>query len=176
MYYLQNHCWCSKSNWDDGMYSTRHLLSIGGYGLEEDTDCLKSILAEDADSEIWMDTEGHNIFIKRLVNLGYDVQDMSPEKHPVPTIKPSVIQWLNNNVADRTTQWKGESSKGWCIGNTEYRMKSEAGITIFFHRKKDLMSFVKEFSKWGKPTKYLNYFKDEYKELDLNTLKYKIIK
>lgn len=38
MDYLQNHCWCTMSNWDNYMYNCRHIVSLSSYddGYKED--------------------------------------------------------------------------------------------------------------------------------------------
>lgn len=176
MRYLQNHCWCSNSNWDDGVYSCSYIISIGGFNTKEDDDDLNTILLSKEDSEYYVDMEEHESFMARMKAAGYELGDtFLPHKKYAPTLKNNVIDWLNNNIKDRNLPiGDTESTKGWCIGNVAYRSNENMGISLFFHRHKDAMEFVKTFSRYKKPTSYINYFKDIRKKLNLTTLKYDI--
>lgn len=169
MHYLQNHCFCRSSNWDDTEYWCRHLVSFTAYE-EKSVDDWNALIDPDADE--FFSQERYDIN-KRFASS--DVSEETLIKHSFqksPNLKPHVLGWLNDNVADRPKPDKGQSSKGWCIGSAEYRNTNTNQITIFFHRKSDAMKFIKTFSKWGKPTFYLHYFDDIRKELDLATMKY----
>lgn len=173
MDYLQNHIWCSDSNWG-GLYSCRHWVCFTSYQDHELNDW-----------ESLIDDEVDEYFNQRE----YEVRkkhDPSPDKsdeelieyctHLAPNLKPHVLQWLHTNVEDRPQQKtsEGESLKGWCIGSPKYRGINESAFTVFFYRKKDAMKFIKEFSEYKKPVIYCQKFSDVRKKLDLNTRKYTI--
>jgi hypothetical protein len=87
-------------------------------------------------------------------------------KNRVQCLKQEVVDWLNENVADDAKGVYNDNKKGWAMGNDQYRgTGSSTSLTLWFYRKRDAMAFVKRWSTHGKPTTYLNYFKDEYKEL-----------
>jgi hypothetical protein len=91
--------------------------------------------------------------------------------YDAPALRPHVVEWLETNVKDR----KGDKdcNKGWCVGSGDYNSKGYVyDFTIFFHRKADAMAFIKEFSKYKKPTDYWDYFNCDRKVLNLETLKY----
>jgi hypothetical protein len=90
-------------------------------------------------------------------------------KHEVPNLAPKVIEWLNENVLDSSSDKK--QPQGWAIGNEDYRANSHNSITLWFIRRGDAMKFIKEWSVHKKPTTFLNYFKDDYRELHEGKLK-----
>lgn len=163
MDYLQNHCWCSDSNWG-GIYHCRHMVSLNGYrrGYKEDWNTVI-----DENSETYFDHESF-AWISGLV----EGREPDREKYyrPVNGLKPHVIEWLETHVADRKDD---ECNKGWCIGSTEYRKSDScSNFSIFFHRRKDAMAFIRRFSKYKKPIHYCQYFSDVRKRLNLETLQY----
>lgn len=169
MHYLQNHCWCSRSIWDDDHYDCRHLVTLTSY-MEDQKEDWETLV--DKESECFFDQSRFDINRKLL---GSDVPDSKIRKASmtmVPNFKPHVIDWLTTNVADRKDK---NSPKGWCIGNASYRNTNTLQLTVFFHRKLDAMRFIKTFSKWGKPTFYHHYFHDVRKKLDVTTLKYETL-
>jgi len=167
MHYLQNHCWCSKSHWDEQMYDCRHIVSFNSYENKYKDDWVALV---DPDAEKFFNKEEFD----RMVKFFGDGNG-NPDDHKeaftrrVPNLKPHVLKWLEDNVKDRPDK---DSPKGWCVGNSEYRSTNPIQLSIFFHRRKDALAFVKQFSKWKKPTFYCNYFNDERKYLNLKTLKY----
>lgn len=167
MHYLQNHCWCSRSHWDGTDYDCSHIVSFNSYE-DEYKDDWKALI--DPNAETFFDKKWFDLFVEKYHPEQADDADtkLSFTKR-VPNLKPHVLQWLEDNVKDRPNK---ESPKGWCIGNTSYRHTNVLDFTIFFHRRSDALAFVKEFSKWKKPTFYCNYFKDIRKELNLETLRY----
>lgn len=166
MNYLQNHIWCSDSNWG-GRYDCRHLVSIHRY--TEDKDDWLELINEQA--EEFRDLSAVTAF-NSMVSKGYvreEHRDMFIMKK-VANFEPFVLNWLRANVADRDNP---EQPQGWCIGSTRYRAAdSHTSQTVFFHRKSDAMAFIKKFSKYKKPTNYCQYFTDVRKKLNLETLKY----
>jgi hypothetical protein len=169
MNYLQNHIWCSDSNWG-GQYDCRHLVSVDKYHLDsesrEDWDNLV-----DEKAEIYFDQDECDRLTEMYINRGITPDKEWFEKSS-PNLKPEVLQWLVDNVEDRPKSSGEDCLKGWCVGSTEYRHTDGGSITIFFHRRKDAMAFIKKWSKWKKPTHYCQYFTDVRKKLDLETMKY----
>ena len=82
----------------------------------------------------------------------------------LPCLKQEIIDWLDENVQDNNSRYT-ESDKSWCMGNDEYRSHDHSSVTLFFYRRSDAMKFIKRWSVHKKPTTYLNYFKDDYREL-----------
>ena len=153
MNYLQNHCWCSDSNWG-GIYHCRHVVDVPRN--------LKGECYHDGPHIDWIDM---------TTTKEYDVDDFGYEiTKQLAILKPEVIEWLNENVKDRKDS---DCVKGWAYGSDEYRSHdSSVSMSIFFHRRNDAMKFIKTFSVFRKPIHYLNYFKDDRKELNLDTLTY----
>lgn len=169
MNYLQNHIWCSESNWDNSHYDCRHLVSLSSYekGYAEDWGRL---IDEKADTYLDRDND---VFIKALRKLGASDEEIDECcTRYSKNLKPYVLQWLHENVSDR----KGEEcNKGWAIGSIRYRSNEVSSFTIFFHRKSDAMRFIKTFSVHRKPIYYCQYFTDIRKKLNLETMKYEIL-
>lgn len=167
MHYLQNHIWCSMSHWDGEIYHCRHLVGLNSYedGYVEDWNNLI-----DEDAEKFFNQEEYDFWCQSKYSEKYGISNKDDVMKSVNNLKPEVLQWLKENVKDR----KGETNnKGWCIGSTEYRANdSGSSFTIFFHRRKDAMAFIKRFSKWKKPIQYCQYFTDVRKTLNLETGKY----
>lgn len=167
MHYLQNHCWCSRSHWDGENYDCRHIVSFNAYQDEYKNDW-NNLIDPDADS--YFDSEWFDAFIVKFHPEKADDEDIKLNfTKRVPNLKPHVLKWLEDNVKDRPDK---DSPKGWCIGDSSYRHTNVLQMTVFFHRRADALAFVKEFSKWKKPTTYYNYFKSEMTYLNLETLKY----
>lgn len=167
MHYLQNHIWCSKSNWDGEHYDCRHLVGLSSYqeGYTEDWNNLIDEAAEE-----WFDQEEYEFWCQTEAAKKYGLPDKQSFFKKVNNLKPEVLQWLEENVEDRTGE---KINKGWCIGSTEYRANdSKISFTVFFHRRKDAMAFIRRFSKWKKPIDYCQYFTDIRKTLNLETGKY----
>ena len=171
MDYYTNHCWCIDSIWG-GHYDCRHIVTIKrNLKLEEvrgepHIDWTNTIEKKDFFSqekydlikEIW-EEKSKPIDEESIRRLSTDYTYI---------IKPEMIKWLENNIKDR----KGEDSdKGWTIGTDQYNSNAHSGFDIFFHRQKDALAFIKEFSIYKKPTDFFNYFRDIRKKLDFNTMK-----
>ena len=172
MNYLQNHIWCSDSNWG-GHYYCRHLVSLTSY-VESDKEDWDNIInpkrSKYFDEEMYtLSVEALKKFSDKLINPEF----LKDSYHrDVMGLREHVYQWLVDNVKDRNDK---EQPKGWCIGSDAYTSgDSCSSYAIFFHRKSDAMKFIKTFSKWKKPVNYCQYFSDVRKTLDLETLKYEI--
>lgn len=94
----------------------------------------------------------------------------------VPNLKPEILTWLRLNIADRKINDFYTQKQGWAIGSSEYREMDNLSFSIFFHRKSDAMAFIRQWSKWKKPTFYCQYFTDVRKRLNLDTGKYILLK
>ena len=166
MRYFTNYCWCSDNIWGDGIYDCRYILTI-----EKGVDPEFDELLEDAK---FFSQEDYDMFADMYKdNKEYRDLIVSKEMAMRNTyrLNRTPMEWLNNNVKNRV----GETyPQGWAIGSDAYNRSSYAqgAFDIFFHRKRDLMNFIKEFSKYKKPTFYFDYFNDTRKELNLDTLKY----
>lgn len=174
MNYLQNHIWCSDSNWG-GEYDCRHTVFFSRYGKSDNEDWV-AIVDEDADK--LFDKDRFDSMVKMLTNKGreFDPEDFRENyNQSVPNFKPEVLQWLHDNVKDKPKVDSDGHIKGWCIGSVEYRTHPRTGISVFFHRRKDAMAFIKRWSKWKKPVHYCQYFTDVRKNLNLETLKYELV-
>jgi len=167
MRYFTNHCWCSDSIWGEGIYDCRYILTI-----EEDVDSEFDTLVEQATFFSQEDFDMFDNMYKDTPEYKHLVVSKDIAMRNTFRLNDNVTKWLNDNVLDR----KGfDINKGWTVGTDEYNRNSYAAgtVDIFFHRRRDLMNFIKEFSKYKKPTNYFDYFKDKRKELNLETLRYK---
>lgn len=153
MNYLQNHIWCSDSNLG-GWYTCKHVVSLDSYSDESEDDWEDIV----NDSAEYIEQRG----LRGTYN------------RPVVNFKPEVLAWLEENVKDRPSNkyFPDGHTKGWCIGSTEYRSTFSGSLSVFFHRRKDAMAFIRRWSKWKKPVMYTQYFSDVRKKLNLTTLKY----
>lgn len=169
MDYLQNHIWCSDSNWG-GIYSCRHSVTFSI--LEEhEVDDWNSIIDDEVES--YFSQREYNVAKKHYPT--YDEEKLIKCcTHLAPNLKSHVLEWLEANIKDRPAKQTddGESPKGWCIGSANYRGKNPYSFTVFFYRKRDAMAFIREFSVYKKPVHYCQYFSDVRKSLDLKTGKY----
>ena len=143
---LINHCWCSDSNWG-GNYNCRVIVSINRIS--------EGKAYHDVPTEDWTNLLDEHAF------------DPDPESRwglkGVRRLKPEIIQWLNENVKDRKCD---EHRQGWCVGTDNYNSKDPLSFAIFFERPRDAMRFIRRWSSFKNPFRYLNYFKDIRKELD----------
>tara|TARA_B100000700_G_scaffold71271_1_gene79273 strand:- start:40965 stop:41429 length:465 start_codon:yes stop_codon:yes gene_type:complete len=150
MNYQQNHCFCLDSIWDGKTYNCRHIVFFNSY--------------EEGNKEDWnncIDPEADS-----MIEKGFGRE----RKINVINLKEDIINWLKLNVADRKVD--GAIEKGWSIPSIESRARDQNTLNIFFHRKKDAMAFIREWSKWKKPIIYYHYFDNIRKELNLTTGKY----
>lgn len=167
MDYLQNHCFCRESNWDGAFFYCRHLVSMDSYGHDKD-DWIQIV---DEEAETFLDERLKKICEEINEERGRETKERE-YRRSAPKLKPHVLKWLEDNVADR----KGEEcNKGWCIGSAQYRATDDLSMTVFFHRKRDAMAFIKAFSKYKKPVSYCQYFTDDRKKLNLETGKYEAV-
>lgn len=140
---LINHCWCSDSNWG-GMYDCRVIVSINmiakgkSYYDPHEPDWLN--LIEEDDNFISKDKAGFT-------------------KHGTKRLKPEVIQWLKDNIKD----------KSWAVGTDNYNSQDGLSFPVFFQSSRDALKFIKRWSSYKNVVHYLNYFKDIRRQLNLKT-------
>lgn len=149
MNYLRNHCWCSDSNWG-GNYDCEIMVVLISY--------------EDPYKTDW---ENLIVKIPKKKKVQYPGFPEIEIDSFYRTLKPEVIDWLHNNISD----FKG--GKGWCIGSEDYDDCSTS-YTVFFQRRKDAMKFIKTWSVHKKPIRYVQYFTDVRKILNIETGKYEL--
>ena len=164
MDYLKNHCWCSSSNWDGQPYDCKIIVGLNSYKEHNKED-----FANITTKATGFDKDTYDAMSDRWKERGLS-EDMMRElsQRTYNTLKPEVIEWLNDNVPDDK-----DGNKMWCIGSEEYLIGDSCGINIFFQQRRHAMAFIKRWSKWGKPVHYCQYFTDVRKELNLETGKYK---
>ena len=182
MHYHQNHSWCYNSHWDDKIFHTRHMVGVD-----------RQIRIKEYDSFNDTDIDWNNLIIQdKAVNKEQRkfLEDMK-DNHEIgestskwtdelldkmslreyPSLKPEVMKWLEDNVLPpKSKRDFDEQPYGWCIGNVDYRLTGSGnGLTIWFYRRNDAMKFIKEWSFYKRPTTYLNYFNDDWREMDFET-------
>lgn len=138
---LINHCWCADSNWG-GHYNCSSIVTIPRIP--------KGKTYYDPPAADW-------------VNL-LDQCELSDGAR-VPRLKSDVIQWLSLNVKDR----EETPINGWCVGSDIYNRNASISFNLFFERPKDALKFVRQWSCFGNPEDYLNYFRDIRRQIDYNT-------
>lgn len=153
MTYYSNHCWCSMSHWDNENYDCRHIVSI--QEIPEDGEY------HDGPTDDWK-----ALVTEREVELPKSKTHPFGEIMIVPDLNPSALSWLEENVQDRKNE---DNNKGWCIGNEKYRSRGALSLSIFFHRRRDAMKFIKTWSVHKKPVRYFNYFTDIKKKINFET-------
>lgn len=175
MNYLKNHCWCSKSHWDNKHFDCQIIVSLSSYEKhdKEDWDNLTESVYVFNQTKYDEEISFAKSMIENYPN-DYDQtyldnikSDKSTGFSYINVFKPEVLQWLDKNVPDI------QGKKAWCVGSNDYNLNNSGSLSVFFQRRRDAMLFIKTFSKWKKPVLYCQYFTDVRKKLDLNTLKYK---
>lgn len=80
MHYLQNHCWCSKSHWDEQMYDCRHIVSFNSYENKYKDDWEALV---DPDAEKFFNKEEFDRMVNFLVTV---VEILTNIKKPSPDV------------------------------------------------------------------------------------------
>lgn len=181
MHYHTNHSFCTNSNWDGEVFEGEAIVTINNkvfnYSIEQynfenpihnpDWDRLVSY-------ESFLDEEQLNKFIERakLTNEYKDNFEEAINEHKewltindVPTLKPEIITWLNENVKDNK-----DGEKAWAFGSTKYRSNSTRFVDIFFERQTDALKFIHENSIFKEPINYFDYFNEVASEINLDKL------
>lgn len=165
MRYYTNHCWCSDSIFG-GVFECRYIVTVENKDSSDEADWDSLV------SKVYYfshELYESNLRYKAALNkLGKDISDeeiKSISYRESTYLKDEVLVWLNTNIKD------SGSGEGWCIGTPEYNSSCRSALNIFFYRRSDAMKFIKEFSKYKKPTVYFDYFKSKKRELNLLTLK-----
>jgi len=168
MDYLQNHCFSNNSNWGTD-YLCRHIVSFNAYEEHNKNDWNNLI---NPTADVYVDPT----LLELSKTYHPDISNELRMKHStksVPNLYPHVLQWLDDNVADRKDS---TCSKGWATHDDEGRYLDKLSFVVFFHRKRDAMNFIKEFSEHKKPVHYCHYFDNVRKELNFETNKLEPIK
>ena len=174
-----NHCYCTKPCWENvDFYDSRYMVYI-----EESVNYKhkESLNEENEENEENEDDWGDLIYSKEFFNQEeYDeaieyykstdnremverFAKLRATMRDAPSLKKEVIDWLNENIKDNPKN--KTQPQGWCMGNDNYRSTSLLSLTLWFYRRRDAMNFIKTWSSHKKPTTYLDYFNDIYKEL-----------
>lgn len=163
MDYLKNHCWCSDSNWG-GHYDCRIIVSVDCYDAHSKEDWDKVLTKEKHFSQKRY-LEVRETFTGKDYYTDEFYKEMSTR--PVNTPRPEVISWLQDNVPpDR------DGKPMFAYGSKDYSYDGGGSYSFFFQRRKDAMSFIKEWSKYKKPINYCQYFTNVRKRLNLTTMRY----
>lgn len=121
---------------------------------------------------------------RNLVSLGFETEDFKnmidrrllENQDEFSWIKynelrPEVFEWLEVNV-----QNSKDGTKGWCCGNKEYNTDSGEDFSLFFNRRKDAQSFIRQWSIHKKPTETYNQNTYIRRVLDAKTNTLKTVK
>jgi hypothetical protein len=160
---LINHCWCSDSNWG-GNYNCRVIVTIPSRDKDKGY--------YDPPSEDWKNLIEEHEMPQPIEQFG---------RYNTWRLKPEVMEWLEKNIPDRSLKkWQivkyNDSPKGWAVGTDKYNSNDVCGFNVFFESYRQAAKFIKQWSVFGKPVDYLNYFKDIRMELDITTNKLKRVK
>jgi hypothetical protein len=170
MNYYSNHLGCAFSNWG-GDYSCRHMVTIemvtkGKRGWDPHSQDWINLITE----KEFFDEKDYVFYKSRSPDYDdyddYDLKRMATKTGPA--LKKEVLQWLEENIKDRTGE---DNDKGWCIGDDRLNERVLVSFSIFFHRKSDAFAFIKKWSIHKKPLTYFDYFKDVKQELNIKTNK-----
>jgi hypothetical protein len=174
MYLYSNHIYCNDSNWG-GSYDCRYLLSIernsgkgdGERGSYYDAPHEDWTNVVDEDIEFFDEKEYDRLKETDLFKKygAEELKELFCMKDTV-RLKPEVIKWLNENIADQ------EGVKGWCTYSDSKAALNTTKLTIFFRRKNDALAFVRYWSSLKKVHYYFNYFRGKHLELNPTTKKY----
>lgn len=137
---LINWCWCSDSN-RGGHYDCRVIVSIDR-------------IAEDKSYSDPPMLDWVNLIEKHTLNTG------SLGGTYTNRLKPEVLAWLNENVADQK----------WAVGTDAYNSIDTLSYKVFFQSYRDAQKFIKRWSEFGKPVNYFNYFRDIRRKLDTKSM------
>jgi len=170
--------WCSKSNWDGKNYDSTHTVTLKKY---IDYDILLPAIDQKIDYDwnnciveknVLNDSLKHQFLEHIKLGATYPNQktiDFAVKEYATrkcPDLTPQIYEWLEQHVTPSTDKDRADNPMGWCIGHEQYRMNDAvAEFTIWFLRRRDAMKFIKRWSIHGKPTTFMNYFKDQKKKL-----------
>lgn len=165
--------WCSDSIWGGG-YACRHTVIVERYseGMSPYDDVSTKDWSDIVEEiEDFFDEKAYLKIREKNLN-----KNVSRDRFIKDTyrLKPEVVEWLNANVKPRIDEDKQDSS-GWGVGSDFYNVHSVISFSIFFHRRRDALAFIKHWSEHKKPTFYFNYFHDIKKKLNLTTNKLELV-
>lgn len=150
MDYLQNHITIRTPNTGGKFYHCRHLVSVDPNEVE-----LQHVRIPCTPDDIRYEATRsfHSDMSEDDFSVSFGRTYLSPT--------PEMITFLN------TIPLKPNGDPAYA-----YSKYSEHDLGIGFHRKKDAMAFIKQFSKLGKPKYRTNYFKGIYEVYDEKSNKY----
>lgn len=138
---------CRRSNWEGKNYSSNYSVAIEMFDTSEleETPCndYKNLIEQVRFKKDYPVIDTHYPHLDKVID----------------TIKPELIQWLNENVEDRKDQKKWmdtdryEINKGWAIRKVDEKSHDNEETLIFFYRKRDALNFINTFSEHKKPLK-----------------------
>lgn len=193
MTYHANHSWCSESCWNDKIFDSETMVYFSrritlpdilenNKGIQVLTDLKNPDFENLCIEELLLNEKEYNKTVEIMINNISKYKQLSEEEIEkikedfkesyfdlVPTLKPEIIDWLNENIEDVKNPESEEiqDKKGWCIGNNSYRAQAR-DITIFFKRELDALRFIRECSAFKEPVFYFDYFSDDRRNMDLN--------
>jgi len=161
MDYRKSGSTCTHSNWDGKWYSSSHTVSIDKLRNHQgDTlpDWERLIIMKEV-----LSPEQYE-FNKNFDGFAHltDTEMRNISMRSFPTLRSEVFQWLRENVADSTDINRKDRPEGWCIGDTQRRMKEMVELNIWFLRRRDALKFIKTWSVHKQPTET---FSDDIKKV-----------
>jgi len=160
MRYLKGWYFCSDSNWGTS-FDSGHRVSVETHedfkhGSVECDDWKRLIIMKSAINKVRYD------MYARLNPEWTDSELIRLAVEEFPTLRSEVFQWLRENVADSTDINRKDRPEGWCIGDTQRRMKEMVELNIWFLRRRDALKFIKTWSVHKQPTET---FSDDIKKV-----------
>ena len=174
MIYHTNHCWCSKSIWENENFDGEVMVSISENIDTDSIDKYRTKIKDPDFEKLTIKKEFENKEETKRLQKFFDENYPEKEKKvetiykTTVTLKPEVIEWLNQNIKDikgTTVDTPLNERKGWAIGNDEYNSNQHWEINIFFARQLDALKFIRQFSIFKDPTLYFDYFREDRREL-----------
>jgi len=147
---LINHCWCYQSNWDGKHYDCRVIVTLDRIP--------KGKTYYDPPDPDWALVEEVKFTDEQLEAS----RKAGQFRYSFLRLRSDVLRWLHDNVKPRRG-W--DQPAGWAIGNEDYTSCDTLSFSFFFHRETDAMKFIRKWSVHKKPVSFLNYFKDDRREL-----------
>ncbi len=165
MHHHKNHMWCSSSHWDGDVYDCRNAVDIDTLRGKDNEDWDKLIhMVDTVDEEA---LQWNREAIERNPDIFADETEeelLQRSSRSCPHLNQEVLDWLEETIKPQP-----DGTPGWCMGDDQYRLRTNYAFTLFFYRHYDAKKFIKRWSSYGKATSYVNYFEDKYMVLDEET-------
>lgn len=175
MTYHTNHCTCFYSHWNNESFHGEVMVYFNKFISNDILDDNK-LKVEDKDylnlviqRKIFNKTKYEEFMdYYKEENIIISKEEEEDKKnlftYNVDSLKPEVLQWLNDNIQDNK-----ENEKMWCVPNDD-NLERYQGVIIFFGRQIDALKFINTFSIYKQPTFYFDYFRGERKDIDIKHL------